>query len=302
MQIARDTRRGSAQRQLTVLALATCLAAALCSVVAAAPKRSAPTKKPLKTAPVQQDDDINDKGYSKAALQALNVAKFHYKRGEFDQAALLLHSAFRIQPKAEFLFNAARAEHRAMKLNMAKRHFEHCLKLPDATEAVRRRAKMHIKEIETVQVALDSARREAVANAAPLPGEVSATVIKDPGPPPSPAWQRPAGWAGVGLGAVLLGAGAYVWSSYAADQQALNDKTDNKDAAGQVVGIDWQRYEDSQQVLNSRAALRTGLVAAGAVVAATGTWLLLTARDGTKETSWQLTPALGPGVVASLRF
>ena len=295
MQVAHAVRPPSNLRGL--LLLTGCASMVLGAPLAAAPRAGSGAY----PAAAQADGEVNAKGYNKAALQAMNVAKFHYKRGEFEQAALLLHSAFRIQPKAEFLFNAARAEHRAMKLNMAKRHFEHCLKLPDAPDAVRRRAAMHIKEIETVQRALAKARREASVVLAP-PAPVTATVVRKPAPPAAPAWQTPAGWGGLGLGVALLGAGAWVWSSYAADQQALNDRVDDKDAAGKVVGIDWERYEAGQESLNSRAALRTGLIAGGAVAAAAGTWLLLTARDDPKASSWHVAPAVGRGVVASLRF
>jgi len=238
-----------------------------------------------------------DKAYSKAAMQALSVARFHYKRGEFEQAAVLLHNAYKIQPKAEFLFNAARAEHRAMKLVKAKRHFEQCLTLKDASPKVRRRAQMHIKEIESMKAALAKARREAGEMARPK----TPPVVKKVGPPPSPSWQKPAGWAGVGVGAVLIGAGAVVWAGYAGDQQTLNDKTDVTDADGKVTGIDWARYETEQEDLNGRAALRTGLMVSGVAVAAAGGWLLYSLRES-GDSAWQIGPGAGRSLVATLRF
>ena len=267
---------------------------------ALATAQPAPTDAAKPAAGAEIKPDGGDAAYSKAAMQALSVARFHYKRGEFLQAAALLHNAYRIQPKVEFLFNAARAEHRAMKLNIAKRHFQHCLKLKDVPEKVSRRATMYIKEIETMQAALAKARKEAGARLPPKPAPP--VIVKKPAPPPSPAWQKPAGWAGVGLGAVLLGAGTWVWISYAADQQALNEKTDIKDDAGQVVGIDWQRYEAGQEVLNSRALLRTGLMAGGVVAAAGGAWALLNWRGKAKKAAWRIGPGAGRSVVAALRF
>jgi hypothetical protein len=211
---------------------------------------------------------------------------------------VLLHNAFKIQPKAQFLFNAARAEHRAMKLDRAKKHFEQCLTLKDASAKIRRRAEMHIKEIATMKAALAKARREAGEMAAPPPKPV---IVKKAGPPLSPAWQMPVGWAAVAVGGGLLGAGAFVWKSYASDQAALNEKTEAKDGSGKVTGIDWQRYESNQNTLNNRAALRTGLMAGGVVVAAGGAWLLLTLREE-KKTTWQVGPGGGKSVVAAFRF
>lgn len=211
-----------------------------------------------------------DAEYGDAARHALKIARFHYKKGNFVQCAQMFHQAYGLQPRVEFLFNAARCEQRAMKLDLAEKHFEACLKVVNAPQAVSRRARLHLGEIKSTRIAIAKARNEGMASA-------RVATRKQPRAPHD-AWKRPTGWASVGVGALLLGAGAWLAVSYASGQSALDEKTGQTNAAGQITGVTWAAYETEQTRLNGQAAARSGLIAGGAVVAGAGIWMLLTAN------------------------
>ena len=53
---------------------------------------------------------------SKVAMQALGLAKHYYNKGAFEKAAELFMEAHKLDSRVEFMFNAARAYQRAIKL------------------------------------------------------------------------------------------------------------------------------------------------------------------------------------------
>ena len=65
---------------------------------------------------------------SKVAMQALGLAKHYYTQGQFEKAAELFMEAYKLDSRVEFMFNAARAYQRAIKLSKAKK-----LSFPKAT-------------------------------------------------------------------------------------------------------------------------------------------------------------------------
>ena len=105
---------------------------------------------------------------AEAAMGALKLARHHYGKGEYKRASALFHQAFELNPLADFLYNAARAEQRAFELDLAERDFKRLLELPDASAEVQRRSKLHLTEIAESRGAM--ARREK---------EVRATLAKD---------------------------------------------------------------------------------------------------------------------------
>lgn len=102
------------------------------------------------------------------AMGALQLAKHHYQKGHFDKAARLFLEAFSIQPRAEFLFNAARAYHRGMKLKEAQKRYRECLVLKDVTPTVVKRIRLHLSEVIAIQNALAAARKGGKEEAAAL--------------------------------------------------------------------------------------------------------------------------------------
>ncbi|GEM_PF-1021792 len=264
----------------------------------------------------KKDDTIavDQSGYQEAAKQALSIATFHYKKGNFKEAAPMFHQAYKLQPRVEFLFNAARCEQRSMQLDAAEKHFQQCLEHKDAPPQVIRRATVHLGEIRSMKAALNKANakaekaraeadaaKKAAANIAA--GKTASGRVKAARKPLNP-WKEPAGYGAVGLGVVMLGVGGYLAATYASGQADLDAKTEQRDDAKLVVGIDWQSYETEQNDLNGTAAMRTTLLLAGTAAAAAGVWMLLTADEleDPAAPKVSLVPTSGRSVALTLQF
>lgn len=275
--------------------LLACVLAQMAWVAPAAAKGKARKPAPVKAAPASPSED--DQGESEAARQALGLARFHYKKEEYAKAAALFMQAYSIQQNVFFLFNAARAEQRAMNLDAAEKHFKACLDTAGAPDKVLSRSRLHLAEIESVRAALAKARAEEERkNAAKLAqaqkaAQTAAAALKQKNEEPVDAWKTPAGWAAVGVGGALLGVGGWLALSYAADQEALNEKTHITNDDGKVIGIDFETYDGEQARLNDRAFWRSTLLVTGAAVAGAGAWMLLTAPE--QRSSLRLVPAGG---------
>ncbi len=134
-----------ARRWLSPLALAGALCFALACAYVAPARATTPADAPT----------------SKAAMGALSLANHHYKSGHFKKAASLYHEAYRLEPRGAFLFNAARAEMRAMDHAAAERDFKRYLNLPETSAKGRKRAQTHLDEITAYRA--DLARKQAAA-------------------------------------------------------------------------------------------------------------------------------------------
>ena len=106
---------------------------------------------------------------SKVAMQALGLAKHYYTQGQFEKAAELFMEAYKLDSRVEFMFNAARAYQRAIKLSKAKELFNRCVKTKDAPPVVIQKAKIYLREIQNMERALTKAKHE---------GEKKAVVVK----------------------------------------------------------------------------------------------------------------------------
>ncbi len=116
---------------------------------------------PLAPGVARADDDSR-----KVALDLLAAAKFYYKKGDFKSAAARFLEAYRIDPRPEYLFNAARSEQRGMQLDKARKHFEELLKLAGLGAQVKSRATMHLQEIKAIQAAIAAARNKGAVQTA----------------------------------------------------------------------------------------------------------------------------------------
>lgn len=101
----------------------------------------------------------------KAALSLLEVAKFYYQSGKFLKAAKGFHEAYAIDPRPEFLFNAARAEHLGMDLANAEKHYQECLVLKTSNAKLNQRAKLYLAQVQATRAAIAKARNEGKAAA-----------------------------------------------------------------------------------------------------------------------------------------
>jgi len=115
----------------------------------------------------------------------------------------------------------------------------------------------------------------------PEPAQVAAPPVDDGGAPPS--WQRPVGWAGIGLGAAGLAFGA-VTGIVALDKYgALNTACPERQCPPSQTGANGS-YNDF------RTMSATGFIV-GAVLGAAGVTLLLTAPKGREAAHF--TPYIG---------
>ncbi len=260
-----------------------------------------------------------------AALGAHKLATHMYKAGNFAKAAELYHTAFKIDPKPAFLFNAARAEQRVMMLEVAEKHFKQVLALKGVDARTVSRSRMHLQEIETVRKALMAAQAKAGGKKAPPtdtrtaePAPVSKSVDKSAAPAaaaPSPAahknaeapatvvtkgggWKAPAGWASVITGGVLAGVGGWLLVSYMNDQEALDARQVATTGGGKVKDISYAEYEEQQTALWTRRGLGFGVLGVGLAAVGAGAWMVLTAPESGAVT---VAPT-HRGVLLALRF
>ncbi len=206
-----------------------------------------------------------------------------YEADQFEQAAADFHAAFALDGKAIYLFNAARAEQRALLLDAAQRDYLRVLELPDVPEPMRQRCAVHLDEIRTTR-----ARTEG-KDAAPTSGVLAA--------PAAPGWRRPVGIATIATGAVSSAVGAVVLGIALGDDNALSEAVRAKDAAGKIRDIDYHTYDQRRRAIERNHTLGHGLLWAGVVVAGVGGWLALDQRPGAVTVQ----PAPG-GVVVGGRF
>ncbi len=139
-----------------------------------------------------------------------------YKAGKYTKSAPLFLRAWSVNQKPEYLFNAARAEHRGGLLDAASGHYRQCLELTNSPKVIRDRSRRHLDELKTLR---EEAARKAAKKAAK-----KATALNKAGKAPAggsgpgapridargpAAWRTPVGW--VALGAGVLGGAVGGW-------------------------------------------------------------------------------------------
>ena len=118
---------------------------------------------------------------SKVAMQAIGLAKHYYAQGRFEKAAELFMEAHKLDSRVEFMFNAARAYQRAIKLSKAKELFNRCVKTKGASAIVKQKASIYLREIQNMERALSKAKNEGkkkVVVVKPKPKPKKRVVIK----------------------------------------------------------------------------------------------------------------------------
>ena len=223
---------------------------------------------------------------SKVAMQAIGLAKHYYAQGRFEKAAELFMEAHKLDSRVEFMFNAARAYQRAIKLSKAKDLFNRCVKTKGASPVVIQKASIYLREIQNMERALSKAKNEGkkrVVVVKPKPKPKKRVVIK------KSTWKQTSGAISL-AGAALAGvAGGWLLiTSY-----ELSKNADDK-AADLDIGFD--EYEDSKnkaEMYNILGWSLSGVAIAGAVF---GFWGL--SSDNSKVS---LAPT-GNGATLMVRF
>ena len=225
---------------------------------------------------------------SEVAMQALGLAKHYYSKGQFEKAAELFMEAYQLDARVEFMFNAARAYQRAIKLHRAKALFNRCLKTSLAPPVVIEKAKIYLQEIQNMEKALHQAKHdgEKEASDAYITKKPKASSIKKE---PKQEWKNSVGrttLAGGFVGAV--GGGFLLINAYelsdAADKSADDDE------------IDYNEYDRQKAKAEKQNIIGWSVAITSAVTAGFGIWCLATQPD-------KITIAPTPnGVSVAVRF
>ena len=225
---------------------------------------------------------------SKVAMQALGLAKHYYSKGQFEKAAELFMEAHQLDARVEFMFNAARAYQRAIKLKRAKALFNRCVKTKDAPAVVVEKANIYLREIENMEKALHQAKHDGEKEAS------DAYVIKEPKAPPvkkepKQEWKNSVGRTSLGLGTVGVTAGGWLLLN----AYELSGAADKDAEAGKIDFNEYNRQKTKAEKLNM---IGWGAVGLGTLWAGVGIWCLATQPD--KVT---ITPTPN-GVSVAMRF
>ena len=217
-------------------------------------------------------------------MQALGLAKHYYTQGQFEKAAELFMEAYKLDSRVEFMFNAARAYQRAIKLSKAKKLFNRCVKTKDAPPVVVQKAKIYLREIQNMERALSKAKHEGERKAVKTTPKPKKKIII-----PKSNWKPTVGKWSLALGSLAgLTGGWLLITSY-----ELSKNADDK-AADLDIGFD--EYEDSKnkaERYNIIGWSLSGVAVAGAVF---GIWGLTS--DDSKVS---LAPT-GNGATLMVRF
>ena len=178
----------------------------------------------------------------------------YYYKGKYPIATELYRRAYALDPsRPEYLYGAARSEHKAGHKAAAVKLYEELLqKAPPASpHAVK--ARHH----------LANARAEA------------ATAASAPGAATRPAWQTYLGRGLLAAGGAAVVVGAVVGAGAVADNSVLDDELAGYSAEHPVTSMTWDDARRRRLAANSW--IRTGWVVAGMGTAAAGVavWMLL---------------------------
>ncbi len=266
-----------------------------------------------------------------AAKAAMDLARFHYSNRDYAQAARLFHQAYGLDPVPEYLFNAARAEQRGFELDDAERDFRTFLALEAISDESRKRAQVHLTEVQETRARLQTekeARRggagtteggapggaaeggdaEPTPPRAPPDGALPAGKANGAGTPappldvrrpaPASAWQRPLAYGLCGAAALAIGYGGWTGLGARSDQGDLDAATARLGADGAIVGLTYADYRTRQTAIYDARDRAVAVGGIGLLLAAGGAWLWLRDNEGVQAT---LVPT-GGGALLALRF
>ena len=211
---------------------------------------------------------------SKVAMQALGLAKHYYSKGQFEKAAELFMEAYQLDARVEFMFNAARAYQRAIKLKRAKALFNRCVKTKEAPPVVVEKANIYLREIENMEKALHQAKHdgEKEASDAYVTTKTKVAVHNKVKKEPKQEWKGSVGSTTLGLGTVVASVGAYLLLNSYELSGAANHAADEGE-------IDYNEYDRQKTKAEKFNMIGWGVVGLGAVWAGVGIWCLATQPD-----------------------
>jgi len=212
--------------------------------------------------------------FATPAESAYELGVHHYKKGDYAKAAGLFRDAYKLDPtKAVYLYNAGRAEHKRGELQAALKTYREVLEHKQLEPAIELRARRFSDEVEA---ALKAREAKAAAQAQARAAE-AARLKKQQELAAAVRTRKYMGYGGVGAGAALLGVGGWLLASWSADQAALDDRVDKKDASGKVIGISSDAYTAEQDRIDLLGISGAAAAGVGVVAAGLGAWWLLSA-------------------------
>ncbi len=249
------------------------------------------------------------------------AARTKYKEGNYKTCAAMYREAFTMDPaQVGYLYSAALCAQKAGNLEAAQRDYQKVLGLQKSDDPYAAKARKHIGEVRAALIAkqrADAARRRAewqrkqaaakaerkrkAAAAAAAARKRAADAKK--GATARPSWYRPVGWGSVGVGIVAAGLGGWLLVDGMSAVETLQGQLDDTDAHGKIVGIHRDQALTDEAAARDQQKLGGGILAAGVVVAAVGTYLLQPAAPAKTPRRATLAPAAGGrGLIYTLRF
>jgi tetratricopeptide (TPR) repeat protein len=217
-----------------------------------------------------------------------------FLKGKHDIAYELYAKAYTLDPKPEYAYGQGRADHERGQFAAAVAAYEKALVDLADGDALTLKTRTYLEKARAAQQKPNTPEPPKVEPAKPEPAKVEAppaapVVVQQPAEPGG-GWKKPAGWTCVGVG--LLGAafGALEINSALGDRASLDERKQQKDAQGKIVGV---TYEEANRIeTDTNATILRGWLIVGASVgiAGAGAWMVATAPA-------QVALVPGPGAV-----
>ena len=217
-----------------------------------------------------------------------------YKTGKFVVAAELYHRAYKLDPsRPQFLYGAARAEHKAGRLEQAALVYKAVKKALGPKHDLYRKSQRYLFSIEDEIRDRQSAqarppkiqtKRPKTPQPARPAGTTASSGDRTVGAPAAVAtsgstWRRPVGWICAGLGLVAAGAGAAVGMNAIDRREKLDAKRDpvSNKFNSSMIAPEVAIKEDKD--INSQIVTAYVVGIGGVAVTALGAYWVMTAAD-----------------------
>ena len=247
---------------------------------------------------------------AEAEIVAKQALSFYFK-GQFKIAAELYHQAFLINKTSpDYLYGAARAEHKVGMLEEAARDYRQVLALFKPGEGLHTKAGFHLKVAEKALSALTEKRAQEARAAEALKATKAAEALKVTKPAPAPVddedklpplappvvekapptvvqssdgvgWKKPTSIVLASIGVLGMVGGGVMLAGALEQQAGLDEKRLNAnqkdDKFFQTTDYNHKDALETQKDINAKNAMAGIVGAAGVVSAGVGVWLWLTA-------------------------
>ena len=221
-------------------------------------------------------------GETQEAVIVSKQALDYYLRSNYAIAVELYAKAYSLDPKPEYLYGQARAEHDAGLFEAAIGHFERCLAALGPSDQLRVKADHYLKKAQealaakkAVQPVKPEVKPEVKPDVKPevkpdpkanVKPQLPQTLVNPLAPQQPVAWRRPAGWGALGVGVAGIVTATIVGLGAVSDQTDLDKATGKKNAQGLTTGISFDAALARQKSINSR--ITTGWIVGGVGIAA----------------------------------